>query len=134
MKKSLDEFWSWVQRNKKKLALAGLTITAIAGLAVGIRNKEAVAKLWGELCLLLGESPAGGSLPESSAQVIEVASQAARPRPYTLPQESFAVSSHIRTLSAGMRHSAGKAAEAEALGIKLQPNQTLVSSYTKYAA
>ena len=55
-------------------------------------------------------------------------------RLYTSPQETFGVSQHIRNLSGGRHHSIEKAAEAAALGIDLLPHQTLVDTYTKFAA
>ena len=46
-------------------------------------------------------------------------------------QYPFDVSDHIRNLHPGWKASAEKIAEAERLGIVLQPGQTLVDGYTK---
>lgn len=128
-------FIAWVKAHKKQLLLAGISITAIIGVILGLRNKDAIMDLWASLEKSLMKAPE--KLPESLnvAQVEPIAFEDVIPaRSYTSPQAAFDVSQHIRTLSGGRHHSAEKAAEAAAMGITLLPNQTLVDSYTKCAA
>lgn len=52
----------------------------------------------------------------------------------TRPSEQTNVRWHLRTLADGWHHSAAKKAEADAMGIVLPPNQTIVDSYSKNVA
>lgn len=129
------KFVDWVKAHKKQLLIAGISVTAIIGIIIGLKNKDAIKELWAALDNSLSKNPE--KLPESIAIV-----QAAPPvieevipiRLYTSPQEPFDVSQHIRNLSGGRHHSSEKAAEAAVLGIDLLPHQTLVDTYTKCAA
>ena len=130
-----NKFVSWVKAHKTELIIAGVSITAIIGIILGIKNKDAIKELWDALENSLSKTPE--KLYESITIV-----QAAPPvleevipvRLYTSPQEPFDVSQHIRNLSGGRHHSAEKAVEAAALGIDLLPHQTLVDTYTKCVA
>ncbi len=128
-------FIAWVKAHKKQLLLAGISVTAIIGVIIGLKNKDAIMDLWDSLEKSLTKVPEKLPEPLNVAQVTPPALEEVIPvRPYTSPQEAFDVSQHIRTLSGGRHHSAEKAAEAAAMGITLLPNQTLVDSYTKCAA
>lgn len=130
-----NKFVSWVKDHKTELIIAGISVTTIIGIILGLKNKESIKELWDALENSLSKVPE--KLPESISIV-----QAAPPviedvsavRLYTSPQEPFDVSQHIRNLSGGRHHSVEKAAETAALGIDLLPSQTLVDTYTKYAA
>lgn len=128
-------FLMWVKAHKKQLILAGVSITTIVGIILGIKNKDAIEELWTSLAKTVKKVPTSAttSMPVSTVPVTvpEVDLQI---RPYTHPTEVFDVSRHVRTMAAGKHHSAAKAAEAAALGIDLLPNQTLVGPYTKCAA
>lgn len=127
-------FWAWVKAHKKQLIMAGLSITAIVGIILGIKNKDALMELWSSLeKSLKGVDKSSPILPtintvEPTIESITI------PRSHTSPQVPFDVNQHIRTLSGGRQHSAEKAAQAAAMGIALLPNETLVNSYTKCVA
>ncbi len=130
-----DRFINWVKAHKKQLILAGISVTAIIGIILGLKNREAIAELWVTLENSL-KKPTGNlteTLPTAKL-VPPVVEEAVVVRSYTSPQEAFDVSQHIRNLSGSRHHSMEKAAEAAAMGIELLPNQTLVDSYTKCAA
>ena len=135
MEENKKGFIAWVKAHKKQLLIAGISVTAINGIIIGLKNKESIKELWEALESSLSKTPE--KLHESITIV-----QAAPPvleevipvRLYTSPQEPFDVSQLIRNLSGGRHHSAEKAAEAAALGIDLLPHQTLVDTYTKCAA
>lgn len=135
MKENKKGFIAWVKAHKKQLLIAGISVTAIIGIIIGLKNKEAIRELRETLENSLSKTPK--KLPESIIVV-----QTAPPmieevipvRVYTSLQETFDVSQHIRNLSGGRHHSIEKAAEAAALGIDLLPHQTLVDTYTKCAA
>lgn len=135
MEKEKTDFLGWVKQHKKQLILAGISISVVIGIILGARNKDVLEELWA----ILKKSAKSESQPEfktiSHTQTVLPENEVLiSPRNYTLPQEPVNVCMHIRTLTDGRVHSAAKAAEAEALGILLLPNQTLVDPYTKYAA
>ena len=126
MEENQKGFIAWVKAHKKQLIVAGISITAIIGVILGIKNKETIDELWKALKDSLKKTtPTIQTDLQPLENVIPF-------RQYTLPQEPVDVVQHIRTLSEGRHHSAKKAAEAAALGITLLPNQTLVDKYTKY--
>lgn len=134
MEEKRTKFLAWVQGHKKQLILAGISISVVIGIILGIKNRKSLTKLWALLEERINEvSDVASTIPvvQNSEVCMDTAIST---RTYTLPQEEVNVSRHIRTMVAGRHHSAEKAAEAAALGIELLPNQTLVDPYTKYAA
>lgn len=135
MEENQKGFIAWVKAHKKQLLIAGISVTAIIGIILGLKNKEAIKELWETLENSLSKTPDKMSEPITVVQAAQPAlEEVTSVRFYTSPQEPFDVSQHIRNLSGGRHHSAEKAAEAAALGITLLPNQTLVDTYTKCAA
>lgn len=132
MEESRTGFVAWVKAHRKQLILAGISITALIGIVLGLKNKDAIKDLWATLEDNLKRLP---SNPHSHIPIVEsplsTTELAPISRNYTPPQNPFDVSQHIRTMTDGRHHSPEKAAEALALGIVLLPNQTLVDSYTK---
>ena len=135
MEKKKSEFYVWLKSHKKQLIVAGISVGAIICVVMGIKNKDTIIRLWASLDKALektsGITPTG--IP-TQHHIEDTVSGLICPRVYTLPQEAFDVSQHIRTLPRNQHHSAKKAAEAMSLGIDLLPNQTIVDTYTKYAA
>lgn len=129
------KFVNWVKDHKKQLLIAGISVTAVIGIIIGLKNKEAIKELWENLENSLSKTteklPESITIVKTDPQVIE---EVIPVRLYTSPQETFDVSQHIRNLSGGRHHSIEKAAEAAALGIDLLPHQTLVDTYTKFDA
>ena len=39
----------WIKEHKKEIAIAGVSITALVGLVLGIKNKEAMEVFWNAL-------------------------------------------------------------------------------------
>lgn len=135
MEENQKGFIAQVKAHKKQLLIAGVSVTAIIGIILGLKNKDAIKELWDALENSLSKTPDKVSEPITIAQTAQPLLEEVMPvRLYTSPQEPFDVSQHIRNLSGGRHHSAEKAAEAAALGITLLPNQTLVDTYTKCAA
>lgn len=135
MEENKKGFVDWVKDHKKQLLIAGISVTAIIGTIIGLKNKEAISELWETLEKSISKTPE--KLPESVsiAQAAQPVFEETTPvRMYTSPRDSFGVSQHFRKLSGGRHHSAKKAAEAALLGIDLPPDLTLVDAYTKYAA
>lgn len=135
MEENKKGFIAWIKAHKRQLLIAGISVTTIIGIIIGLKNKESIKELWGALENSLSKTPE--KLPESTTMVQTappVIEEVIPVRLYTSPQEPFDVRQHIRNLSGGRHHSVEKAAEAAALGIDLLPHQTLVDTYTKYAA
>ncbi len=128
-------FLIWVKSHKKQLILAGVSITTIIVIFIGIKNKDDLVGLWHTLSEKVKKSPISTSDISIAKQPYAHTTNSDIPiRTYTLPTEAFNVSRHIRTLPEGKHHSATKAAEAMLLGIELSPNQTIVGPYTKCVA
>lgn len=134
MEAKKKEFWNWVKAHKKQLLLAGIGISAIAAILLGLKHKDALDELWGKLDRIVKSNSQVKAEPIVISEVNNVVETANVPRSYTLPQEPVEVKQHFRVLTGGRQHSAAKAAEAEALGIDLPLNMTIVDNYTKYAA
>ena len=133
MEENQKGFIAWVKAHKKQLIIAGISITAIIGVILGIKNKEALDELWKALKNSLEKTTE--IIPDSTPTIqtdLLTLENVIPLRQYSLPHEPVEVVQHIRTLSEGRHHSAKKAAEAAALGITLLQNQTLVDKHTKY--
>ena len=125
---------AWVNAHRKQLLLAGISVVAIIGIILCIKNREKLAELLVTLENSIKNSPMKNTVTASVPQVAEPVTEVVQsPRTYTSPQIPFDVSQHIRTMSDGRHHSTQKADEAAALSIFLLPNQTLVDTYTKCA-
>ncbi len=133
---SKDGFFAWVHAHRKQLIATGISIVTIIGLALAIKNRDALVELWLSLAAKVKQVPAvAEAMPIPSQEVAAATVEPiAVPRTYTPPSDPFDVRSHLRMLPANWHHSAEKAAEAAALGIELLPNQTIVDTYPKYAA
>jgi len=133
MEEKMMEVKEWIKANKKKLVLAGISVTALVGIVLGLKNREAILELWEMLQDAIENNTHKISMDiqvkEVSPTVIETIEIT---RNYTVPKEPFDVRRHIRVLPEGMHHSLEKAMEAAELGIDLSPNETLVNSYPKY--
>lgn len=127
------DFLSWVKEHKKQLIFGGLSITAIMGIALGLKNKDAITELWLELDKTIKKGSKRITEEISAVQVANMSSGTGVSS-YVILHEPVDVKQHLRMLPDGKRHSVEKAIEAESLGIILLPNQTLVDSYTKWAA
>ena len=129
------DFLGWIKQHQKQLILAGISISVVIGIILSAKNKEVLEELWATLKRSAKKERQPQLKSISLTQMVPPATtMLTAPRNYTLPQEPVDVCMHIRTLTGGRVHSVEKAAEAEALGILLQPNQTLVDQHTRYAA
>lgn len=135
METQKSDFLLWVQAHKKQLIFAGISIVAVFGIIIGLKNKDTLVELWETLEKKAKKVP---QVTPSSVPVVDTALPEIEvlkvPRYYTPPDAPVPVRLHVRNLPKGRMHSTEKAAEAEALGIILLPHQTLVDPYIKYAA
>lgn len=119
----------WIREHKKEIAIAGISITALVGLVLGIKNKGAMEVFCNALKNNDSKIPIKTEAPRITEQVSSIESVVIpMHREY---KEPFEVSSHIRNLHEGWKASPEKLERAAAYGIDLLPGQTLVESYTK---
>jgi len=135
MKEKQSDFIAWIKAHKKQLVFSGVSVVTIIGVIIGLKNKDAIVSLWKSLEKRIMNVPDYSPEPLNVDQATTLTSEDIIPvRPYSRPTKAFKVSSHIRNLSSGRRHSEEKEMEAAALGIKLKPNQTFVDGYVKCAS
>lgn len=145
MEEQKKGFLAWVKKHRKELIIAGISATALIGIIVYIKNRDSIDALWKSLIGVIEKSP--NEAPKISQTTIERLAQSSVTvtdviNPTELPvintamtnQNPFEVSDHIRNLHEGWRASVKKLNEADAIGIILQPGQTLVNTYTKGSA
>ncbi|MDF2800386.1 MAG: hypothetical protein K0S61_289 [Anaerocolumna sp.] len=132
----------WVKANKKELIIAGISIAAIIGIIVGIKNKDQIMALWESLRKSVENSPVKvptasreviESIAHEPAQVVEIVSATEiikLPSNYKT-QFPFDVCDHIRNLPNGWHASDKKITTAAEYGYNLKPGQTWVDTYTK---
>ena len=142
MEEQKKGFLAWVKKHRKELIIAGISATALIGVIICIKNRDSIDALWKSLIGVIEKSPT--EAPKISQATIEKIAQSSVTvtdviNPIELRvintainyQNPFEVSDHIRNLHEGWRASAKKIREAEAMGIILQPGQTLVDAYMK---
>jgi hypothetical protein len=133
---------AWIKAHKKELIIAGISITAIIGVILGIRNRESIMRVWESLRLAITKQPLKAAEVKSmlsttsapiSVPVIDIvpATEITVIRTTGTAQSHFDVSEHIRNLHDGWHTSVNKIATAVEHGYNLQPGQTWVDSYTK---
>ncbi len=132
-------FVAWVKVHKKELIIAGVSAGVIIAVILGIKNKDALMELWETMKSSIKKPVAPvREIPVATPTVPVVPVAEVKELPVVelvdsskIIQYPFDVSDHIRNLHPGWKASAEKLAEAEKLGIVLQPGQTLVDGYTK---
>ncbi|WP_379134595.1 hypothetical protein [Paenibacillus sp. sgz500958] len=142
MEKQKKGFLAWVKAHRKELIIAGISVTELIGIIICIKNRDSIETLWKSLSKEIVKSPTKApKVPQTTIEKIAQSSVTVKDviNPTEISvlnttmtfQNPFEVSDHIRNLHEGWRASANKIMEAEAMGIILQPGQTLVDSYTK---
>ncbi len=133
---------AWIKAHKKELVIAGISITALVGVILGIRNRESIMRVWESLRLAIKKQPLKAvevknmlsttSAPISVPIIDTVpAAEITVIRATGTAQSPFDVSEHIRNLREGWNASVNKIATAAEHGYNLQPGQTWVKTYSK---
>lgn len=121
---------NWVKEHKKELIIAGISVTALILLILGIKHRAEIKALWESLKRAAPETAVRMSKaavevpPEPLKDVIAAVALNSE----TLP---FEVRRHIRNLPDGWHASPEKIAEALKNSIILMDGQTWVDSYMK---
>ena len=135
MKEKKVQFLKWVKTHRKQLITVGISVAALVGIIIGIKNKDALISYWSSLEKSVDKQSFNKSLSKISAKIpVTSPDIQLTTRHYSIPQLPVEVKGHLRNLPKGRHHSQIKAAEALALGIELLPNQTIIDPYTKYMA
>ena len=120
----------WVKAHKRVLTIGGVSIISLIGIAIGFKNKDALAELLSSFSSPIEQAVPIEILATEAAQSID---DVPSTEDYIRLVEQY-VRMHIRNLPEGQHHSLMKAAEAEMRDIDLLPNQTIVDSYNKFVA
>jgi len=145
MEEQKKEFIQWVKTHKKDLIIAGVSIAAIIGIIVGIKNKDSIMALWESLRKSMEKDPVKSlvypcemveKITYESVPVVDAVSltEITKFPSSHNSQVSFEVCDHIRNLPDGWNASAKKIATAAEHGYNLKPGQTWVYTYTKRVA
>ena len=120
----------WVKAHKRVLTIGGVSIISLIGIAIGLKNKDALAELLSSFSRPIEQAVPIEILATETAQSID---DVPSTEDYSRLAEQH-VRMHIRNLPEGQHHSLMKAAEAEMHDIDLPPNKTLVDSYIRFVA
>lgn len=130
MEKEKKTFVDWVKEHKKELIIAGLSITAIIAVIIGIKNQKALEEAWASLGKRLEKTPetipAVKTVPIAEAAPVKGIVKNNIVTTYRKPHD---VAGHLRNLPEGWKASAEKIATAAEHGHKLRPGQTWVEAY-----
>ncbi len=133
---------AWIKAHKKELIIAGISITVIIGVILGIKNRDSIMRMWEALQLAITKQPLKSTKIKSmlstpydpiSEPVIDMVpvTETTVMRTTSIEQTLFDVSDHLRNLHEGWQASATKIATAAERSYNLQPGQTWVDSYLK---
>lgn len=125
------KFTKWLNEHKAELIVAFGTI-AIGIIIWRVIKREKSGKLLSKI--MESDNPVETIQKELDIQPILLCTTDKASRPYTKPQDPVHVSSYLRVLPKGYKHSALKEEEAKTLDILLPKNMTIVDSYFKYSA
>ena len=127
----------WSRNNRKQIIVAGVAMTAIAGVLIGLKRRNIMQEIRNsavacDLKLRSDEIVAGTVLnvdyeigKDASINIIS------KPDNRTISRNPFEVTGHVRNLPAGWHPSQEKIDFAQTQGIDLLENQTFVNTYTK---
>lgn len=148
----------WIKEHKRELIAVGISVGALLLLALGIKNKDQVKKLYQQLRELIkptsievakeivvafpkSKAEAPTEVIQSLVSTVEPLSAAVQKTIFdaesahkaheAVEHASFMVNKHPRTLPAGWNASPEKIATALENGFDLKANQTWVISYPK---
>lgn len=127
----------WIKAHKKELIVAGVSIAAVVGTILLIRNHKALRAYWNYLVGLIPKSSTARTTTKAAEATVKttesvvknakVATEAA----HTSNVIPFEVAKHVRNLPEGWHASPGKIASALENGIDLAEGQTWVGPYWK---
>ena len=138
LEKKKGTYITWVKSHKKELIFAGISITSIIGIILGIKNKDSIEALWKALQKSVAQVPADKAIVKVTENTLPVVAAVSTTDMISLPvhreyMAAFDVTEHIRNLHEGWHASPEKIAAAASHNIELLPGQTWVENYIKGA-
>ena len=131
----------WIKAHRRELIIAGVSVAAVIGTILLIKNWKALKSYWSYLTGLIPKSGAAAKATvqatEGTVKATENVVKATRTAAETAHNAEvipFEVAKHIRNLPDGWHPSPGKVATAMENGVKLAEGQTWVGGYWKGAA
>lgn len=130
MEEEKKTFQDWIHAHRKKLIIAGVSLTAIIALVISIKKRDTLEETWSHLRKLATTVPAA-ELPVETIPIVEVSlAEDSVVNPTILGNKiPHDVSAHLRNLPYGQKASAGKIEAAAEHGFHLHQGQTWVKAY-----
>lgn len=130
MKKEKKKIVDWIKEHKTELIIAGVSVSALVMLILGIKNKETLEKFWSSLKRVTGEKSISidNEVLNSMSETFPV-QEVPMNNIILIERIPHNVDSHLRNLPEGWRASAEKIATAAEHGYELLPGQTWVEAY-----
>ncbi len=130
MEKEKKTLVDWVKNHKRELIIAGVSITAIIAVIIGIENHKALEEAWKSLSRLVAKTPEA-ILTVQASPVTEDTSvkEIAKISMEITNRAPHYVSEHVRNLPKGRNASIEKISSAAKHGYNLLPGQTWVEAY-----
>ena len=126
----INTLLKWVKEHKKQLIFAGISITGIVTLILGIKNRESLALVWGSLNNVVTNKPERIPVNKLATTSIDIpVCEPAVTKTVASGRMPHSVADHIRNLPEGWKASGNKIATAAEHGFDLHPGQTWVEHY-----
>lgn len=130
MEKEKRIFVAWVKEHEKELIIAGVSITTIIAIIIGIKNHKALEEAWIFLRKLVEKTPEAISTEESiPIEEVGPVKDIVGINIVTDDRISHDVVEHLRNLPEGWKASVDKIETAAKHGYDLMPGQTWVKAY-----
>ncbi len=132
MQEKKNTFLEWINIHKKELIIAGISITTIIAIILGLKNRASIESYWKSLQQLLEkENHNNNSIARTPViKHSNIPSDSINNNIIPFSKSPHLVREHIRTLPNGHNASMSKLEIAKNKGIQLLPGQTIVNSYT----
>ena len=125
MEKEKKAFVNWVKKHKKELITAGVSVTIIITVILGIKNRKVLERKWASLKKLVEKNPQDISeIKVAPISKIAPIQDIVIDRTVSIARTPHDVRGHIRNLPEGRKASADKIVR-----YNLKPGQTWVDSY-----
>lgn len=128
METEKKRFLDWIKEHKQQLILAGVSVMALIGIVIGVKNRDSLIDTWEYLKTLI-DKKTDNHILESKPDVMDT--DISNDEADVVSCLTYQVSSHLRNLHEGWNASATKIALAAENGYELCEGQTWVESYYK---
>lgn len=130
MKNKKKNFKNWVKEHKTELIFAGVSVSVILTVILGVKNQDMLEETWNSFRKLGGKEEKKelfvdamlGSEIDEIPNIVDMGTNMMGRTPHNVDR-------HIRNLHEGWKASAEKIATAAEQGYNLLPGQTWVEAY-----